>query len=206
MALFFTVINVFFLGLAGGANPGPVLIFSCTESVKSGFKKSFKIILWALIAESIVAFAILLIVSSLKLTNYIFYSIGIIGGIYLVYIAWQISKINELKNNKDNVFSFKKILIITLLNGPFWLFWISICVPLAIEMNNSLPEGYWLFLFVFEFGWLVATTLIVFIFSRFRSVMTNKKVISITYNILALILLYIALSSIIKNTINLINV
>ncbi|MBI5765599.1 hypothetical protein HZA71_00010 [Candidatus Falkowbacteria bacterium] len=65
------ILSIFILGLIGGANPGPILISSCTESLK-GFRKSMKIIWWALFAESVVAAFILGIIFSLNPPQWIF--------------------------------------------------------------------------------------------------------------------------------------
>jgi threonine/homoserine/homoserine lactone efflux protein len=203
MAIFYNLINIFILGLIGGANPGPILISSCTESLKSGFAKSLKVIWWALIAESVVAAVILLAIFSLNPPKQIFYFIALIGGAYLSYIAWQVSKIDTINEDQKEIFAFKKIFALTLLNGPFWLFWITICVPLAFEVNNFLPGGQWLFLFIFELGWLISTVILVFIFSRFRSILTKGSALRKVYILMAIILFYLAFKMIINSIINL---
>ncbi|MFA6215739.1 MAG: LysE family transporter [Patescibacteria group bacterium] len=197
------ILSIFVLGLIGGANPGPLIISCCSESLRLGFVKSLKTIFWGLIAESMVAIVVLAVVFSLNPSPQIFYFTALFGGFFLIYLAWQVSKINSITDNGARVFTFKKIFILTLLNGSFWLFWVTICVPLAFEANKILFFGQWLFLLIFEFGWLVATMIIVYIFSRFKKVLTNQKIVRIVYNFMALILFYFAVRMILNSGINL---
>jgi len=201
MPILAQLFSIFIFGLIGGANPGPLLFSCCSESLRVGYIKSYKTILWGLIAESIVALAVLIAIFSFEIPQWLFHFIALFGGAFLIYIAWQISQIKSITDDNAKVFTFKKILILTLLNGPFWIFWITICVPMAFEINKLMPGGQWIFLLLFEVGWLVATSLIVFIFSRFRQALTNQKIVGLVYKIMALILLYFALKMIITNII-----
>ncbi|MFA6410608.1 MAG: LysE family transporter [Candidatus Buchananbacteria bacterium] len=203
MTILSEIFSIFILGLIGGANPGPLIISCCSESLRLGFIKSLKTIVWGLIAESAVAIVVLVLIFNLNPPAQIFYFIGLCGGLFLIYLAYQVSKINSISEQGARLFTFKKILILTVLNGSFWLFWLTICIPLAFEANKILPFGQWLFLLIFEFGWLVATVAIVFIFSRFRKILNNKKVIKIVYSFMALILLYFAVKMILSSSINL---
>src|SRR3989339_1764823 len=157
--------SIFILGLIGGFVPGPILISAMTESLRS-FGKGSKIIIWALISETIIALLILLVLFSIGLPVTFFYLISIIGGLYLLYLAWRVSKIKMINDHGLTVFNFYKIFLLTILNGSFWIFWITICVPLAFELKEIMFAGQYLFLFFFEAGWLIATLLVVFIFSR----------------------------------------
>ncbi|MBN1779393.1 MAG: LysE family transporter [Candidatus Buchananbacteria bacterium] len=192
------IISTFVLGLIGGANPGPILLFSCAESLRVGFKKSLRVIFWALISESIVAAVILILVSFLNPNSIVYSYISLVGGVYLAYLAWQVYKLKGIGEGTTEVFNFKKIFIITLLNGPFWFFWITICVPLAAKLSSVTTFGYWLFLLFFEIGWLVSTTILVFPFSRFRNFLTKGKMIGVVYKIFGIILLYFSIKLLIS--------
>jgi len=105
-----------------------------------------------------------------------------------LYLAWRVSKIKMINDHGLTVFNFYKIFLLTILNGSFWIFWITICVPLAFELKEIMFAGQYLFLFFFEAGWLIATLLVVFIFSRFKFIFSNQKTILILYRLMALIL------------------
>ncbi len=201
--IFSNFLSTFTLGLIGGFIPGPILISAMTESLKK-IANGLKVVLWALISESIIALLILLVLFSLNLPVVLFYAISIVGGIYLLYLSWQVAKIKEVNEKDATVFNFYKIFILTLLNGSFWIFWITICVPLALELKKMVFAGHLLFLLLFELGWLTATVLVVLIFSRFKLIFHNQKAISILYRLLALILVYFSLKMIINGILNLI--
>ncbi len=205
MNILVEIFSIFVLGLIGGANPGPLIISCCSESLRLGFKKSLKTIFWGLISETAVAIVILAAVFGINPPPQIFYFIAVFGGLFLIYLAWQVSKIKSITDEGARIFTFKKIFALTLLNGPFWLFWITICIPLAFETNKILPFGQWLFLIIFEFGWLTATVIIVFIFSRFKKILTNTRAVRTVYILMALILFYFALKMILNNSFNLWN-
>lgn len=189
------------MGLIGGANPGPILISSCTESVKHGFKKALKIILWALVAETAVAVAIVAIIYSLNPPQGIFYGISLFGGLYLIYIAWHVSRVHKIDNSHASIFTLRKIFVMTLFNGSFWLFWITICVPLAFQLRDIIPSGPVIFWIFFEGGWFIATALIVYIFSHFKNFFAHEDRIKWFYIGMALILFYFAVKMIVGSLI-----
>lgn len=71
-------------------------------------------------------------------------------------------------------------------NGVLWTFWITICVPKAIFLGNQLFLGEYYFLGLVEIGWLLSTTLLAFIFSRFRKLLSKPKMIPIIFKLFAL--------------------
>jgi threonine/homoserine/homoserine lactone efflux protein len=94
------------------------------------------------------------------------------------------------------VFSFPKLLLLTLLNGAFWIFWITICVPRAFELKQAIFGGHVLFLLVFEMGWLIAAGALAYIFSKFRPLLLKKNIVSIVFKTFALLLVFFGIKSI----------
>lgn len=186
------ILSVFILGLIGGANPGPILTSSFTESIRVGFIKSLNVILMALISETIVAGFILTLFFSIQIPQIVFYIISLAGAVVLIWLATQVWKIRKIDSG-NKIFTFKKIFILTVFNGPFWIFWITIAVPQAFLLQKKIFAGQILFLLLFELGWLFATVGLVFLFSRFRVFLTKSNFITIVFKIMALILLFFAL-------------
>jgi threonine/homoserine/homoserine lactone efflux protein len=188
----FQLLGIFILGFIGGATPGPVLAASFTESLRKGFVKSLPIVFMALISEVLIALFILTLFFSINIPKSIFYIISFIGAGVLVWLAVQVWKIKEI-GGESQVFDFKKIFLFTVLNGPFWIFWITVCVPQAFLLKEEIAFGQAIFLIIFELGWFVATVSLIFIFSRFRSLLVKSKLIPIAFKVFALILLYFAI-------------
>lgn len=191
MELLFQIFSAFVLGIIGGATPGPMLTSAFTESLRKGFASSLRVIFKAMIAEIIVAFFILSLFLSFHIPQAFFSAISFIGVIVLIWFAIQIWKIKKI-DGIGEIFSFKKIFLLTVSSGPFWIFWITICVPQAFSLRQKVAGGQFLFLFLFELGWLIATATLTFIFSRFRPLLTKEAFVSVIFKILALILLFFA--------------
>ncbi|OFX28045.1 MAG: hypothetical protein A2X08_11590 [Bacteroidetes bacterium GWA2_32_17] len=192
------IIFAFILGLIGGVIPGPVLAATFTEILQSGFLKSLRIILWAFIIETIVALISMLLLSALNLPEYVFRIISIAGAAVLMWLSFSIWKIKVIDSNKKAYFSFWKISIMIISNGMLWIYWITVCVPRAIMLNEKIFLGNYLFLALVELGWLISTITVAIIFSQFRKLLSNPKVVPAIFKIFALVFLYFAIDSVIS--------
>ena len=70
------LIIAFLLGLIGGVIPGPVITSVFTEILQSGFLKSLRIILMALVVETLVAVLSLVILASLGFNESFFIALN----------------------------------------------------------------------------------------------------------------------------------
>ena len=192
------IIFAFILGLIGGVIPGPVLAATFTEILQSGFLKSLRIILWAFLVETTVALISMLLLSSFNLHENIFRIISVAGAVILVWISISIWKIKKIDSENKVSFSFWKISLMILSNGMLWIYWITVCIPRAMILNEKIFMGNLLFLVLVELGWLISTIFIAIIFSQFRNLLSNPKVISVIFKFFALVFLYFALDSVIS--------
>jgi threonine/homoserine/homoserine lactone efflux protein len=198
MILLFQFLSIIMLGFIGGAVPGSILTSAFTETVRKGFIKSLRVILYAFVSEIIVALCIMFIFFSIRMPQSVFYGISFIGALVLVWIAIQIWSVKKL-NDKGKLFDFKKIFLLTIFNGPLWIFWSTICVPQAYLLNQKIIGGQLVFLILFEFGWLSSTLLLTFLFSRFRPLLIREGVISKVFKTFALVLSAFAIRLIITS-------
>ncbi|TSC96541.1 MAG: transporter, LysE family [Parcubacteria group bacterium Athens0714_26] len=185
--------SIFLLGLIGGSVPGPILASAFTESLKSGFIRSLRVIFKALVGETLVVVLILTVLFSVNIPQIYFYILSLIGACVLIYLALQVWKIKGIGSGKKEIFSFWKIFLLTIFNGSFWIFWITICVPQAFLLKENIAGGQFIFLILFELGWLFSTVILTFIFSRFRQLLTNEKIVHIVFKVLAILLLLFAI-------------
>lgn len=188
MVISFELLSIFTLGLIGGSVPGPILTSAFTESLRGGFVKSLKVVFFALLSEVIVAASILFVLFSIQIPQAIFYAVSFIGALVLVWMATQIWKIKKL-HEKGIIFDFKKIFLLTVFNGPLWVFWSTICVPQAYLLSKRMQFGQVIFLLVFEIGWLSATLLLTFLFSRFRPLLIKEGIVSKVFKLFAGVLI-----------------
>jgi threonine/homoserine/homoserine lactone efflux protein len=173
------LISALILGLVGGLIPGPVLTATFTEILQAGLTKSLRIIFWAMFTETTVALLSLLLLSSMKFPENFFQGLSIIGAGVLVWIATSIWQVRKIDTEERIHFSLGKISAMIMANGVLWTFWITVCVPKAISLNEKIAGGNLLFLISVEIGWLISTLLVAFIFSRFRKILSSPKTVPI---------------------------
>ena len=187
------------LGLIGGVIPGPVITAVFTEILQSGLPKSMRIIFIALITETIVAVISLVLFAALDLPESFFRGLSMLGAVILVWISLSIWKIRSLDTGQKVHFSLWKIIIMILSNGVLWTYWITICIPKAILLNDHIHLGAYLFMGLVQLGWLVSTLLMAFAFSRFRRVLSRPRVVPVVFKVFALAFVYFAFDMVYKS-------
>jgi threonine/homoserine/homoserine lactone efflux protein len=188
------IVSALVLGLIGGVIPGPVLTATFTEILQSGFSKSLRIVFWAMFMETMVALISLLILSSMGFSEAVFSGISFIGAGILVWIATSIWKVKRIDSVEKVHFSLGKISAMIIANGVLWTFWITVCVPRAISLSERIHFGQFIFLILVEVGWLISTIAVAIIFSRFRKILSNPRIVPIIFKIFALTFLYFAVN------------
>ena len=169
------VVNAIVIGLVGGIIPGPILASAFLESIVSGFKKSVNIILWGMLNETIVAIFCLVVLRLLNLPEVIFYCLSIIGGILLFDISIKLWKVKHIQIETSNILTLKKISYLILTNGVLWVYWISVCIPLALQLEKNILGGSFLFLFLVEISWFISTLVATYLFSKTKSLIYDTK-------------------------------
>ncbi len=190
MGIWNDIITAGIIGLVSGIIPGPVLTTTFTEILQSGLAKSFRIILWAMLIETIVAFISMAALSSMHLSESVFYGLSFIGAAILLWISAGIWKVKKIDPVEKVYFSLGKITMMILSNGVLWSFWIMVIVPKAILFNEKVAFGSILYLVIVEIAWLVSTALAAFAFSRFRKILSDPKVVPVVFKIFALAFVY----------------
>lgn len=195
------LLSALVLGLIGGVVPGPVLTATFTEILQSGIWKSMRIILWAMLTETIVALVSLIALSSMHLSLSFFHGLSLIGAGILIWISLSVWKVRKIDTEEKVHFSLPKISAMIMANGILWTFWITVCVPKAIALGEKIVFGNYLFLLFVEIGWLISTVLVAFVFSRFRTILSNPKVVPVMFKLFALAFIYFALDMLYKSAV-----
>ena len=193
------LVSALVLGLIGGVIPGPVLTATFTEVLQSGMWKSMRIILWAMLTETVVALLSLLALSSMNFSERFFQGLSLVGAAILIWISTSIWKVHKIDTEEKIHFSLGKISAMILANGVLWTFWITVCVPKAILLSEKVAFGNYLFLLLVEIGWLVSTVLVAYVFSRFRKILSNPRVVPIMFKIFALTFVYFAVDMVYRS-------
>jgi threonine/homoserine/homoserine lactone efflux protein len=84
-------------------------------------------------------------------------------------------------------------------NGVLWTYWLTICIPKAILLNDHIHLGAYVFMGLVQLGWLLSTLLLGFLFSSFRRVLSRPKVIPVLFKVFALAFAYFAFDMVYKS-------
>lgn len=147
-----------------------------------------------MLVETSVALVSLVILSSMGLPESFFYALSFIGAGILIWIATQLWKIRSLDLGEKVHFGIGKIAAMILANGVLWTFWITVCIPKAIVLGEQIQYGQFLFLLVVEIGWFISTVGVAFIFSWFRKMLSNLRVVPFIFKTFSIVFVYFALS------------
>lgn len=190
-----SLVTPFILGFIGGAIPGPILTAVFTETLQSGLLKAFRIIFIGMFFETLIFLICLIGFTSLHIPELVFHLISLIGAGILIWLATGIWKIKKIDTAKRVHFSSWKIAAMILANGGFWIFVITVDIPRAINLGNQIPFGALIFLVLSEIGWLLSTGGIAFIFSRFRTWLSQPHIVPFAFKLCALAFVYFAITS-----------
>ncbi len=189
--------EAFVLGLIGGAVPGPILTSTFAEILGSGFSKGMRIILWALVAETIGALLAIIIFHQLGLSILVIRIISICGAVILFWLASKVWKITQVDSASGQILSFPKILVLTAFNSGYWIFWLTVGVPKALLLDQNVIGGRFLYLLVFEIAWLLITISLSFVFFKFRPLLQRKNLVEVTFKVLAIVLVLLGVKTLI---------
>jgi len=180
------------LGLIGGVIPGPVITAIFTGIMQSGFGRSLRIIAIAFFTETAVAFVSLLLFTWLGLPETFFRVLSLAGAAILVWIGLTIWRVRSLDPKEQLKLPGWKIVAMILSNGVLWTYWITICIPKAILLEQQLSMGAYLFMGLVQLGWLFSTLLLAFLFSRVRDALSRPTVVPVVFRIFSLAFFYFA--------------
>ncbi|MEM3437108.1 MAG: LysE family transporter [Nitrososphaerales archaeon] len=119
------------IGYSGALMPGPVLIVTINEAVNKGLKSGFYVSVGHALLELILVILLALGLSEILSLKPIISLTGLLGGIFLSWMAYDIfkgvlnRKISLSFNVKSNIQKMNSMMlgIITSLSNPFWLIW-----------------------------------------------------------------------------------
>lgn len=158
-------------GFAAGVQPGPLSVYLISQTLQSGWKRTFPAIFTPLVTDGPVAVFCLLILGNLPagFLNYIQFA----GGFFLLYLALKAAKSWKKKENaRVTGHSARKTLLdamfINILNPNAYLGWSLVIGPMFLKawkagpaIGISLLAGFYLTMFVF-------TALLLFLFHKSR--------------------------------------
>lgn len=185
------LLEVLFLGFLCGMIPGPVVTALFTDTIRQGWRSARRIVVWAAAGELVMSVACVAALSALDSHSPVFSVLSVFGSLVLLSVAWDLCKVEEI-HEEEPLFSSRRIFTIALFNGMAWIFWITVCTPQAMQLDRELAGGRWLFILLFETGWVLATLSLCYLFGLFRVFFQSNKKLHLLYRAVALLFVVFA--------------
>jgi len=192
------VIAGILLGIYDGLSPGPMLLLVVSQTIKHDFKEGLKVAFAPLISDIPIIIISLIIISFLEGYKSILGIISILGGVYLVYLAYESFKFKPLKVDVvvRNPKSLRKGVTLNLVNPSPYIFWITIGSPIIIPAYMINPVAPFEFIISFYIFLVGAKICVAYITGKSREFVTGKtylhimNILGILISIFAIIYLY----------------
>ena len=189
--IFLRLVEVLFLGLLCGLIPGPVVTSIFTETIRRGWQSGRRIVFWAAFGELIMSVICVGALSMVDPASALFAVLSMFGALILVSLAWDLWRVDEIAE-EEPLFSRRRVLFLALFNGMAWIFWITVCTPQAIALGTLFWGGQWVFILLFETGWLISTLTLCYLFGYFRPYFQSNKRLHHLYRFVAVLFLFFA--------------
>lgn len=190
--IFLRLLEVLALGFLCGLIPGPVVTAIFTETIRHGWLRARRIVFWSAVGELAMAWICVAGLSFLPTDSVVFPVLSMFGALVLGSLAWDLWRLEEIAE-EEPLFSRRRVFFLALLNGMAWIFWLTVCAPQAIALGQEIPGGAWIFIALFEVGWLTSTFLLSYLFEFFRPFFQSNSRIHLLYRVIALLFLFFAL-------------
>lgn len=189
--LFVTIFEVVFLGFLCGLIPGPVVTAVFAETIRNGWKAARRIVAWAALGESLMSLTCVALLSVLHPESPVFAVLSGLGSLILLNLAWNLWKLRKLGED-ETLFTNRRVFVLSILNGMAWLFWITVCVPRAMALDQLVTGGRWLFIVLFECGWIASTLSLCIFFGAFRPWFQDRARLHAVYRVISVLFILFA--------------
>lgn len=190
--LILRLFEVVFLGFACGLIPGPVVSAVFAETLRNGWKAARRIVAWAAAGELVMSVACVALFTAVVPPPWVFSVLSLLGALVLLRLAFDLWKVESIREDAT-LFTNRRVFTIAILNGMAWIFWITVCVPQAAALGELVRGGQWLFILLFELGWILATLSLCLVFAYLRRWLRNKEQLHLFYRGVALLFVVFAL-------------
>lgn len=183
--------EVLSLGFICGLLPGPVVSAVFAETLRNGWKAARRIVAWAAAGELVMSVACVALFTAASPHSLVFTVLSAAGSLLLLRLAWDLWKVESIREDRT-LFTNRRVFTVAILNGMAWIFWLTVCVPQAVELGKLVPGGQWLFIALFELGWVASTLSLCLAFAGMRKWIQKKEQLHLLYRGVALLFVVFA--------------
>lgn len=164
------------LGLAAGFIPGPLLTLVVAESLQNGTRAGIKVALAPIITDLPIIFLTVFVLGRLAAVNLVMAGISLLGGLVLLFLAWQSFQTRGAVLDPQRVASgsLAKGIMVNLLSPHPYLFWLGVGTPLILQAFAQSLGAAAGFLVVFYTMLVGAKLMLAILTGRSRSFLTGR--------------------------------
>jgi len=133
------------LGIGAGVTPGPLLGLIITETLRGGWRSGMLVALAPPLGDVVVVSLCFLVL--VRLPESILPLLGIAGGLYVLFLAWETLRTVELvrvegeREVGGHRRSFSRGLLVNLLNPHPYIFWLTVAGPVVAQSYQQAAFG-----------------------------------------------------------------
>ncbi len=182
------------LGLSAGFSPGPLTTLVISQTLKHSIKEGVKVALAPFITDLPIILISMFVLTRLANFRAILGIISLIGGFFVMYLAYESFQTNRLDINLQEAEprSLRKAAIVNALNPNPYLFWFSVGAPTIIKAWEESPIAAIAFLIGFYVCLVGSKVSIALLVSKSRQFFTGKTYVYLM-RVLGTLLLVFAL-------------
>ena len=126
------------LGATSGLSPGPLLTLVVAESFRRGFRSGAAVAVAPLLTDAPVILLMILLARILSSMDSVIGGLYLAGACYLAYLSIEQFRFKGLEIDKvsNAAVSFRKGVIVNLLNPAPYVFWLTIGAPLLAQARE----------------------------------------------------------------------
>lgn len=187
------------LGLSAGIAPGPLLTLVISETLQHDIKAGIKVAFVPLITDIPIIVLALLISASLIDLNHILGVISLIGGCFILYLAYNNLYIEAVELDEQEIKkpgSLIKGILTNVLSPHPYLFWITVGAPMVSKAMNENNTTVLIFILSFYLCLVGSKITIAILTGRSKSFLSGKpyiytmKFLGIVLGLFAIILFH----------------
>ncbi|MBN2242132.1 MAG: LysE family translocator [Acidobacteria bacterium] len=126
------------LGATSGLSPGPLLTLVVTESFRKGFRSGAAVAVAPLVTDAPVIFLMILLTGILSSLDPVIGWLYLAGACYLAYLSLEQFRFKGagIETVPGASVSFRKGIVVNLLNPAPYVFWLTIGAPLLVQARE----------------------------------------------------------------------
>jgi threonine/homoserine/homoserine lactone efflux protein len=164
------------LGLSAGFAPGPLLTLVIAETLRHDMKAGIKVALAPILTDLPIILFTLFILTKLSHFDFILGAVSILGGLVVFWLGYESIRTKgvHVAINEIQCRSFRKGVIVNLLNPHPYLFWFSVGGPIMMKALDHDSMGAGIFIASFYLFLVGSKVLLAVIVGRSRDFLTGK--------------------------------